>query len=296
MNNLNSETIFKGLLVITASTSIFFVILIFLFIGKEAASLLFDVNPIQLFNPRWIPVSFKEEVFGLIPLITGSILVTITAAVLLIPLGTISAVYISELASVRERKFMKYYIDILAGIPAVVIGFFGLIILSPIIKDIFNLKSGFSALTAALLLVIMALPVVVSYTEEILSSLPISLKEGAAALGAGKLQTILRVTIPAAKSGIISASLLGISRVIGETMIVLMVTGNAAMISLNPFDSVRTLTAAIAAEMGSAPYGSTHYYALFTIGIVLLLITFLLNTSAHKVLNKFKMKYHESEI
>lgn len=284
------EIIIKKMLVAAASTSIFVVLLIFLFLGKEALPFITEPGLSELFDSRWIPVSFQKEIFGLIPLITGSVLVTAIAVVFLIPFGVIGAIYISEIATYFERELLKPFIEILAGIPSVVIGFFGLVILNSMVKDIFDLNTGLTALTGGILLALMAIPTVISISEDAITSVPWSYKEASLALGASKLQTIWRVTVPAALPGIIAAIMLGMGRVIGETMVVLMVTGNAAKISWNPFDSVRTMTATIAAEMGEVAFGSIHYHALFCVGIVLMLVTFGLNMIAQKVLKKYQMR------
>jgi phosphate transport system permease protein len=272
-----------------ASTSILIVIGIFLFLGKEAGPFAFDPGLKELTGSRWIPVSFQKESFGLLPLITGSLLVTGLATLLTIPFGVGSAVYISELARPTEREILKPFIEILAGIPSVVIGFFGLVVLVPLIKDSFQLPTGLTALAGAVLLALMAIPTVVSISEDAIRSVPASYKAASLALGASKIQTIWKVTVPAALPGIIAAIMLGIGRVIGETMAVMMVTGNAAVITASPFDSVRTMTATIAAEMGEVAFGSTHYRALFCVGIVLLLTTFGVNMIAQKVLQKYRM-------
>jgi len=272
-----------------ASTSILIVIGIFLFLGKEAGPFALDPGLKELFGSRWIPVSFQKESFGLLPLITGSLLVTGLATLLTIPFGVGSAVYISELARPTEREILKPFIEILAGIPSVVIGFFGLVVLVPLIKDGFQLPTGLTALAGAVLLALMAIPTVVSISEDAIRSVPASYKAASLALGASKIQTIWKVTVPAALPGIIAAIMLGIGRVIGETMAVMMVTGNAAVITASPFDSVRTMTATIAAEMGEVAFGSTHYRALFCVGIVLLLTTFGVNMIAQKVLQKYRM-------
>jgi phosphate transport system permease protein len=284
------EIIIKKMLVAAASTSIFIVLLIFLFLGKEALPFITEPGLSELFDSRWIPVSFQKEIFGIIPLITGSVLVTAIAAVFLIPFGVIGAIYISEIATFFEKELLKPFIEILAGIPSVVIGFFGLMILNSMVKDIFDLNTGLTALTGGILLALMAIPTVISISEDAITSVPWSYKEASLALGASKLQTIWRVTVPAALPGIIAAIMLGMGRVIGETMVVLMVTGNAAKISWNPFDSVRTMTATIAAEMGEVAFGSIHYHALFCVGIVLMLVTFGLNMIAQKVLKKYQMR------
>jgi len=283
------EKIIRLLLVASASISILIVLSIFLFLGKEALPFAFDPGLGALWGTRWIPVSFKEELFGLLPLLTGSVLVTFLATIIMIPFGVLGAVYIAEIAGGLERDILKPFIEILTAIPSVVIGFFGLVVLSPIIKNIFNLNTGLTALSGAVLLALMAIPTVISISEDAIRSVPKAYKEASLALGAKRLQTIFSVIVPAALPGIIAAIMLGIGRVIGETMVVLMVTGNAAKITLNPMSSVRTMTATIAAEMGEVAFGSHHYRALFWVGIILLIITFGLNIIAQKVLKRYRM-------
>ena len=272
-----------------ASTSILIVLGIFTFLGKEAGHFAVTPGIEKLLSGRWVPVSFQEESFGLLPLITGSLLVTVLAMVLTIPFGVGASVYISELARPLEREILKPFIEILAGIPSVVIGFFGLVVLAPLVKGAFGLPTGFTALTGAALLALMAIPTVISISEDAIRSVPESYKAASLALGASRMQTMWRVTVPAALPGIVAAVMLGTGRVIGETMAVMMVTGNAAVITGSPFKSVRTMTATIAAEMGEVPFGSEHYRALFCVGIVLLLATFGLNMIAQKVLKKYRM-------
>jgi phosphate transport system permease protein len=289
MKAIWKEKAIKLMLFATASTSILIVIGIFVFVGKEAGHFAIEPGLKELFGSRWIPVSFQKESFGLLPLITGSLLVTALATILTIPFGVGAAVYISELARPIEREILKPFIEILAGIPSVVIGFFGLVVLVPLIKSVFNLSTGLTALAGAVLLALMAIPTVVSISEDAIRSVPASYKAASLALGASKMQTIWKVTVPAALPGIVAAIMLGIGRVIGETMAVMMVTGNAAVITASPFDSVRTMTATIAAEMGEVAFGSIHYRALFCVGIVLLLATFGLNIIAQKFLKKYRM-------
>jgi len=283
------EKAIRLILFATASTSILIVIGIFVFVGKEAGHFAIEPGLKELFGSRWMPVSFQKESFGLLPLITGSLLVTALATILTIPFGIGAAVYISELARPTEREILKPFIEILAGIPSVVIGFFGLVVLVPLIKSSFSLSTGLTALAGAVLLALMAIPTVVSISEDAIRSVPSSYKAASLALGASKMQTIWKVTVPAALPGIVAAIMLGIGRVIGETMAVMMVTGNAAIITASPFDSVRTMTATIAAEMGEVAFGSIHYRALFCVGIVLLLATFGLNIIAQKFLKKYRM-------
>ena len=289
MNVAWKEKAIKVMLLGAASTSILIVISIFGFLGKEAGSFVIEPGFQELLSSRWMPVSFQKESFGILPLMTGSLLITVLAILLIIPFGIGVSVYISELATAIEREILKPFIEILATIPSVVIGFFGLVVLVPLIKTCFRLSTGLTALAGAILLALMAIPTVISISEDAIRSVPVSYKEASLALGASKMQTIWKVTVPAALPGIIAAIMLGTGRVIGETMAVMMVTGNAAIITAWPFDSVRTMTATIAAEMGEVAFGSVHYKALFCVGIVLLLATFGLNMVAQKVLKKYRM-------
>lgn len=281
--------IIKYFLQSCGSLSIIIVLLIFLFLFKEAIPFIGNPGLGDLFHNVWNPVSFQKEEFGIVPLVTGSILVTLLATIIAIPFGIIGAVYISEVASPREREFLKPFIEILAGIPSVVLGFFGLIVIAPLIKQLFNLNTGLTALTGAVLLAFMAIPTIMSISEDAIKSVPSIYKEASLALGASKLETIWKVIVPAALSGIVASVMLGMGRVVGETMAVMMVTGNAPVISMNPFTSVRTMTATIAAEMGEVTIGSNHYMALFWVGIVLLLMTFALNMISFRVLKKYGM-------
>lgn len=281
------DRVIKYFLQTSGSLSIIVVLLIFLFLFKEALPFISHPGLFELFNTTWAPVSFQKEQFGIIPLITGSILVTLIATIIAIPFGIIGAVYISEIASAKEREFLKPFIEILAGIPSVVLGFFGLVVVAPAVKELFGLNTGLSALTGAILLAFMAIPTIITISEDAIKSVPSSYKEASLALGASKLTTIWKVVVPAALSGIIAAIMLGMGRVVGETMAVMMVTGNAPVVSFDPFTSVRTMTATIAAEMGEVTYGSAHYSALFWVGIVLMFMTFLLNLISFKVLKKY---------
>ncbi|OGR02160.1 MAG: phosphate ABC transporter permease subunit PstC [Deltaproteobacteria bacterium RIFOXYD12_FULL_50_9] len=280
----------QTLLIGAASTSVLIVVLIFLFLGKEAAPFALTPGLSALFDSKWIPVSFQRERFGILPLLSGSALVTLLAMLITIPFSVLGAIYIAELAKPLEREILKPFIEILASIPSVVLGFFGLVVLAPLVKSFFGLNTGLNALTGAILLSIMAIPTVISISEDALNSVPHVYKRASLALGASQLQTIFRVTVPAALPGIIAAVMLGVGRVIGETMAVMMVTGNAAIITANPLDPVRTMTATIAAEMGEVPFGSVHYQALFCIGVVLLLVTFGLNVIGQQVLRRYGMR------
>ena len=283
------EKAIKLLLQGAAATSILIVLLIFVFLGKEAAPFVVKPGIGELFSTRWMPVSFQKESFGIGPLVCGSLLVTGLATLIVIPFGICAAVYIAEVATPWEREILKPLIELLAGIPSVVLGFFGLVVLAPLVKQLFGLPSGLTALTGALLLALMAIPTVISISEDAIRSVPASYKSASLALGASRLQTVWKVTVPAAFSGIIAAVMLGMGRVIGETMAVMMVTGNAAIITVSPLESVRTMTATIAAEMGEVPFGSDHYRALFCVGIVLLMSTFTLNMIAQRVLKRYRI-------
>ena len=268
-------------LVAMATTSLLVVVLIFLFLGKEAIPFLKDPGIARLLDRQWMPVSFQQEHFGLLPLLTGSLVVTLTATLITVPFSVLGAIYIAEIARPLEREFLKPFIELLASIPSVV--------LAPLVKALFGLPSGLNGLTGGLLLALMAIPTVISISEDAITSVPRHLKQASLALGASELQTILRVTVPAALPGIIAAVMLGMGRIVGETMVVMMVTGNAALVTLNPFQSVRTMTATIAAEMGEVSFGSIHYSALFCVGVVLMLVTFVLNLGAQRVLKRYGM-------
>lgn len=271
-----------------ASTSILIVALIFVFLFREAIPFLQNPGVGALLDTQWIPVTFQQPQYGLIPLIAGSVMVTVLATLIAIPFGVIAAVYIAEVAHAYEREVLKPFIELLAGIPSVVLGFFGLMVVAPLVSQILDLRSGLNAFTGALILALMAVPTIISISEDAIRAVPVSYKEASMALGASKLQTVWRVTTPSALSGIIAAVMLGMGRVIGETMAVLMVTGNAANLTANPFKSVRTMTATIASEMGEVAYGSVHYRALFWVGVVLLVMTFFINLVAQRVLRRYQ--------
>lgn len=268
--------------------SILFVLLIFLFLLKEGLGL-FDFTGLKdfLFGKKWYPIS-EPPSFGIISLIAGSILVTLGAAVLSVPVGIGAAVYIAEIAPKRIREILKAGIELLAAIPSVVIGFIGMITLVPLIKDLFRLPTGLTSLAGSVTLAFMAMPTIVSIAEDAITAVPKQYREAALAMGATKWQTTWRIVLTAARPGILAAIMLGIGRVIGETMAVMMVTGNAAIIPKSILEPVRTLTATIAAEMGETVQGGPHYAALFAIGIVLFIITFLINGLADLYLHKRK--------
>lgn len=260
--------------------SIVFVILIFVFLLKEGLSLFKTYSPLDfLLGSKWYPISTPAR-YGILPLLSGSLAVTLGAIVISVPLGLAAAIYIAEIAPLWLRDILKATVEFLAAIPSIVLGFIGLVTLAPLVKQLFNLPTGLTALSGSIMLAFMAMPTIVSMMEDAFTAVPRSYREGALALGATRWQTIWRVLLPAAHSGMLAAVMLGIGRVIGETMAVMMITGNAANIPTSLVVPVRTMTATIAAEMGEAVQGSEHYYALFAIGIVLFCITFLINFTA----------------
>jgi phosphate transport system permease protein len=280
------EFVIEKLILFCGLASIFFVVLIFLFLLKEGLAVFKTVTPPQfLFGKSWYPISEPPHL-GILPLILGSLMVTLGAALISIPIGVACAVYIAEVAPLKIKEILKSGIELLAAIPSVVLGFIGMVTLVPWIKSIFHLPTGLTALSGAVMLAFMAMPTIVSIAEDALYSVPKTYKEGALALGATHWQAIHRVILPAASSGIMAAVMLGIGRVIGETMAVMMITGNAAVIPHSILQPVRTLTATIAAEMGEAVVGSEHYFALFAVGIVLFVISFIVNVGADLFLHK----------
>jgi len=260
--------------------SIVFVLLIFIFLLKEGLSLFKTYSPFSfLFGTEWFPISHPAK-FGVVPLVAGSLTVTIGAIFIAVPLGVGAAIYIAEVAPTWLKEILKGTVEFLAAIPSIVLGFIGLVTLVPLVKQVFHLQTGLTAMAGSIMLAFMAMPTIVSMMEDALNTVPNSYRAGALALGATRWQMIWRVLLPAASSGMLAAVMLGIGRVIGETMVVLMITGNAARIPNSLFQPVRTMTATIAAEMGEAVQASEHYYALFAIGIVLFIITFLINLAA----------------
>lgn len=280
------EFIIEKAILLSGITAIVFVVLILFFLLKEGLSV-FKVVGIDdfLFGKKWYPIS-DPPLFGILPLALGSLFVTVGAAAIAVPLGVASAIYIAEVAPPRTKEILKSGVELLASIPSVVIGFIGIMMLVPFIKNTFHLPTGLTAITGSIILAFMAMPTIVSIAEDAITSVPKGYKYGALAMGATHWQAIYRVIVPAASSGIVAAIMLGIGRVIGETMAVMMVTGNAARIPTSLLQPVRTLTATIAAEMGETVQGSDHYFALFAVGIVLFVITFIVNLIADYFLHR----------
>ncbi|MEK6588353.1 MAG: phosphate ABC transporter permease subunit PstC [Chloroflexota bacterium] len=275
-----SEFLVTRLIKLAGYSAILFIGLIFLFLLLEGTPALFEIPLGDLVGDRWYPI---EGFFGMLPLIGGSLLVTIGAALVAVPLGLSTAIYIAEVAPRSARELLKPVVEILAGLPSVMLGFLGIIALAPYLRRLLDLPTGLSAFTGSLLLGGIAIPTIVSVAEDALDAVPRTYREGAKALGATRWQIIWRVTLPAARSGVLTAVMLGIGRVIGETMTVMMVTGNAPVVPTglgSLFRPTRTMTATIAAEMGEVANGSVHYHALFLIGILLFLISLVVNLVA----------------
>jgi phosphate transport system permease protein len=243
-----------------------------------------NIRPADFFSGKeWQPTSTPAPQFGTLPLVLGTLLVSIFAILIALPLGLGVAIYLSELAGERIRKLFKPTIELLAGIPSVVYGFFGLVVLVPYIQQTLNLPVGETAFAGSLILAIMALPTIITIAEDAMRNTPKAMREASLALGATHWQTIHRVIIPYAASGITAAVVLGIGRAVGETMAVLMVTGNAAVMPRSLFEPVRTIPATIAAELGEAPTGGAHYQSLFMLGCILFIITLVINLSAEVI-------------
>ena len=247
----------------------------------------------EVFGAReWFPTATPAPLFGMLPLLLGTLWVSLFAILFALPFGISIAVYMSEVASPRIRNFLKPVIELLNGIPSVVYGFFGLIVIVPMLQRVFGLPVGESGLAGSLVLAIMALPTIVTVAEDAMRNCPRTLREASLALGASKWQTIYKVVIPSSMSGIASGVVLGIGRAVGETMAVLMVTGNAAVMPHSILEPLRTIPATIAAELGEAPAGGAHYQSLFLLGVILFFITFIINMCVEFISARNKAKYN----
>ncbi|HNY66411.1 MAG TPA: phosphate ABC transporter permease subunit PstC [Deltaproteobacteria bacterium] len=284
------ETLYRWIFAVLAFASLAFLVGIVLTLLTGSLPILSRVSVLHLlFGTQWYPTAEPPE-YGTLPLILASVLVTLGAMLVCVPIGIGSALFIHELASERQRSILKPLVEILAGIPSIVYGFFGMVIVAPFLQNLLDIPTGLCAFTASLILGIMAIPTVTSLAEDALSFVPRSFREASLALGANRWQTLTRVIVPAAGSGISTAIILGMSRAVGETMTVLMVAGGAAVIPKSIFDPVRPMTSTIAAEMGEAVMGSAHFHALFAIGLILFLITLLINIVAEAVSRRFRLK------
>ncbi|MBN1471706.1 MAG: phosphate ABC transporter permease subunit PstC [Syntrophaceae bacterium] len=282
------EIIIKYIFFVFSLVSVFVLGLIVFSLFREGIPLFGKVSLKDfLFGMEWYP-TYDPPSFGIFPLIFGSFIVTLLSTLIAVPLGVLAAIYIAEIAPQKIKTILKSVIELLAGLPSVVLGFFGMVIVAPWLQETFDLPTGLNIVNASVILALMAIPTISSISEDALYAVPREFKEASYALGATKFETILRVILPAALSGISTAVMLGMARVIGETMVVLMVAGGAAAIPESLFDSVRPMPASIAAEMGETPFRSLHYQSLFAIGIVLFCLTLAFNLIADYVSHKFR--------
>ena len=288
------ETAIRTIWFLTALSAIIAIFFILLFLLRDSLPIFENTGIIPfLTGTTWYPTGDPPE-YGILVLIVGTVLVTLGAMVFAVPLSIGCAIYISELAPLWAKNILKPVIELLAGIPSVVYGFFGLVVLTDVIRTTFGTPTGETWLAGSILLGIMALPTIISISEDAISMVPQEYKEGSLAIGATRWQTISRVIVPGALSGITAAVILGFGRAIGETMAVLMVTGNAAIIPdpiWNVLSPVRTLTGTLGIEMGEVAVGSDHYAALFGIAVVLLAITLIVNSIAVMILNNLRERH-----
>ncbi len=275
--NSYKDKLFKGITYVASLFVIVFLFGIIFSIFREGLPLFNKVSIVEfLTGTQWYPTHAEPE-FGIYTLILGSFYVTLGALVLAIPLGLGSAIFISEVASPRLREFAKPVVELLASIPSVVYGLFGMAFMAPLLREWFDLPTGLNIFSASIILGMMVVPIIASMSEDAISTVPKNLREASLALGATKWETIVKVVVPAAKSGIIGSVLLGFGRAVGETMVVLMVAGGSAHIPKSIFQSARPMTSTIAAEMGETVIGDMHYRSLFAIAIVLFVVTFVTN-------------------
>ena len=287
-----TEFIIEWLIRLCGISAILFVFGIFFFVFKEGAAFLFNgLNLVEfLTSPEWYPTSVSQKRYGVLALIAGTASVTILAMLIAVPFGLGAAIFVSEFCGPKLKETFKIVIELLAAIPSVVWGFIGLTVMNELIISVFNAPIGLTVLNGGLILALMSVPIIVSIGEDALKAVPDSFREAAEALGATRWQMIYRVLVPGAKNGLLAAVLLGVARAVGETMAVLMATGHAVKIPNSVLDSVRTLTATIAAELGEAPVKSDHYQVLFIIGILLFSITFVVNLSADLIVKGIREK------
>jgi phosphate transport system permease protein len=287
-----TDRLFKMLFKATGISVILLLGAIFFMLFYNSISFLLDVNPIDFFTGfQWDPGSINSK-YSIIPLLVSTGLVAVGSMLIAVPLGILSAAFLSELAPPKIQALLKPIIEMLAAIPSVAIGFLGIVLVGPGIARLFGISNGLNALNGSILLAVMALPTIITISEDAINAVPKSHREASMALGANKWETLYRVTLPAASPGIIAAVMLGLGRALGETMTVLMATGNAAIMPGGFLDSVRTITATIAIEMGEVPYQTTHYFALFAIAAVLFLITLSINLLGEYFATRLR-KFHE---
>lgn len=282
------ETLIRYLFFLLAFVSIAILAMILFFLIREGVPIFKEVTLKDfILGKYWYPTADSPD-FGILPLILASLLVTGLSAAIAIPLGIMTAIYLAEIASPRIKEIAKPMVEMLASLPSVVIGFFGMVVVAPFLQDIFDIPTGLNLFNASLMLAFMSVPTITTISEDAVASVPTELKEASFALGTTHWESIIRVIIPASLSGISTGIILGMSRAIGETMVVLMVAGGAALIPNSIFDPCRPMPASIAAEMAEAPFRSEHYYALFAIGLVLFIFTLIFNFIADHISHKHR--------
>jgi phosphate transport system permease protein len=269
-----------------AGSSLLFLALIVIFLFMEGLPIFTLLTASDFFlGMSWYPTANPPD-FGIFPLIAGSAAVTLVASGTAIPLGIMTAVWLAEVAPGSMRRIGKPLIELLAALPSVVVGLFGMVVIAPLLQNYLGADSGLNLLNAGLMLALMSVPTICSITEDALQAVPVSLREASLALGATRWETTVRVVLPSASSGIGTACMLGISRSIGETMVVLMVAGGAGLLPLSLFDPVRPMPASIAAEIAEVSFGGEHYQALFAVGLTLFMSTLLFNLAALRIAGK----------
>jgi phosphate transport system permease protein len=272
---------------INGISTVFIVLGIFVFLASIGLQAFTRISPIEFFfSTDWNPTSFVEPRWGILSLVVGTLYIAVFSLIIAVPLGVACAIYLAQIASPTVREILKPAIEMIAAFPSVVLGLLGLLILAPLIADVFGLNSGLNALTASILVAIMALPTIISISEDAITSVPTSYSDASLALGSNNWQTIRHVVVPAAMSGIVAAVMLGLGRVVGETMVVLMVAGNARALPTGFFDPVRPMTATIAIEIKEVVVGDLHYQALYAVGLVLFIMTFAVNFAADIYLHR----------
>ncbi|WP_339728853.1 phosphate ABC transporter permease subunit PstC [uncultured Gimesia sp.] len=288
--------VYEGLihfsLFLCASISVLVTVGIVFVLLYESVQFFFDVSIVDfLTGTRWTPL-LKPQHFGILPLMCGTMLVAGGAAIVAVPIGLGTAIYLSEYASPRFRDIVKPMLEILAGIPSVVYGYLAVVFVSPIIRYVFPSAGVFNAASACIVVGIMILPMIISLSEDILQSVPLSLRGAAFALGANKFEVTVRVVVPAALSGIIASFLLAISRAIGETMAVTLAAGATPKLTLNPLESIQTMTAYIVqVSQGDTPTGTVEYRTIFAVGLTLFITTMCMNILAQYILSRVGEKY-----
>jgi len=280
----------KGIFLGIACLSLLIMSLIVIFLFDQGLPI-FRTTSVAgfLLGKAWYP-TYEPPDFGILPLIVGSLVVTLVSSLIAVPLGVGSAIYLAGVAGARVREVVKPAVELLASLPSVVLGFLGMVVIAPLMQELLDIPTGLNILNASLMLALMAIPTIASISEDAMYAVPRELLEASYALGATRWETISRVLLPGALSGICTAVILGMSRAVGETMVVLMVAGGAAQIPGSVFDSVRPMPASIAAEMGEAPFGSDHYHALFAIAIVLFFMTLSFNLVAAWLSHRFQQR------